>query len=169
MRSLDAQALVEVHDRYYPAIYGYIRFRVGDEQAAEDLASEVFVRLIEAAAQGKGPTKSIQGWLMGTAANLVADHHRRRYRSPELDLSEVLPDPAPSVDSLAALREASQSLATALAALTPDQQNVIALRFGAGLSVEETSAEMGKEPNAIKALQFRAMASLRRHLGEVSP
>jgi RNA polymerase sigma-70 factor (ECF subfamily) len=166
IRSLDTRSVGEIHDRYYPAVYRYARFRLGDDQHAEDLASEVFIRLIEAVQRGKGPRTSIQGWLMATASNLAADHYRRSYRYPHSELPEELPASGPLPDDLAARSELGGQLQQALASLTPDQQHVITLRFGAGLSLEETAASLGKEANAIKALQFRALAALRRTMGE---
>lgn len=164
LHSLDAQAVGEIHDRYYAVVYRYARFRLNDDQLAEDLTSDVFVRLIEALQLGKGPRTTIQGWLLGTTANLVADHYRRAYRHPQAELTEQVPANGPQPDDLAARSELGRHLQQALTALTPDQQDVVALRFGAGLSLEEAASSLGKEPNAIKALQFRAMAALRRQL-----
>ncbi len=161
--------LGEIHDRYYALVLRYVRFRVSDQQAAEDLASEIFMRLIEAIRIGKGPRTTIQGWLLGTAANVVADHFRRSYQRPEHELPDHLPSDDLLPDDLVALNETGRRLQQAISSLTPDQQHVVTLRFGAGLTLEETAASMGKEPNAIKALQFRAMAALRRQVGEVQP
>jgi len=169
IHSLDTRSVGELHDRFYPVVYRYVRFRLGNEQLAEDLASDVFIRLIEAVQRGKGPRTSIQGWLMATAANLVADYYRRSYRQPHGELAEELPANGPLPDELAARNELGVQLQQALLSLTPDQQHVIALRFGASLSLEETAASLGKEANAIKALQFRALAALRRTLGDSLP
>ena len=65
-------------------------------------------------------------------------------------------------------RESRQTLRQALASLTPDQQNVLALRFGQGLSLDETALLMRKKPNAVKQLQFRALAGLHRALAEAA-
>jgi len=103
---------------------------------------------------------------MATASNLAADHYRRSYRYPHSELPEELPASGPPPDDLAARSELGGQLQQALASLTPDQLHVISLRFGVGLSLEETAASLGKEANAIKALQFRALAALRRTMGE---
>jgi len=64
-------------------------------------------------------------------------------------------------------REQNRAVQSAYTQLTPEQQNVLALRFGQGYSLEETAEFMNKNVNAIKALQFRALAALQRELGEV--
>ena len=65
-------------------------------------------------------------------------------------------------------REQVGSVQAAYTELTPDQQNVLALRFGDGYSLEETARVMQKNVNAVKALQFRALAALQRNIGEVA-
>ena len=99
---------------------------------------------------------------------MVNDHLRKQYAHPVEVLAEELEF---SVDGLspyqqAELSERQQSVREALAKLSPEQQQVIALRFGGGYSLEETASFMKKRTNAIKALQFRAFASLRRMISE---
>lgn len=168
LRSLDSQVIAAIYDQYFPEIYRYIHYRVGDPSAAEDIASDVFVRLLEAAQRGRGPQTHLKGWLIGTASHAVSDHLRRRYRRPEEELSESTPDlqPGPSVEF--DLREQNRSVQQAYLQLTVEQQSVLALRFGQGYSIEETAAYMNKNVNAVKALQFRALAALQRQIGEVA-
>jgi RNA polymerase sigma-70 factor (ECF subfamily) len=177
LRDLDPQVITDAHQRYFPEIFRYARYRVGDELLAEDIASEAFTRLLEACQMGRGPRKSLRGWLIGTASNLVNDHLRHRYNYPTESLMEqhdlhpgVEPLNSASADEGSPLQytensERQQALRAALAKLTVDQQQVIALRFGAGYSLEETALMMDKKANAIKALQFRALAALRRTIG----
>lgn len=166
LQGLEPRALEALHDRYYPEIYRYVLYRLGDLETAEDVASDVFVRLLEATQAGRGPRQSLRGWLIGTAHHLVMDHFRRFYAARETRLDDDFPsvteDPSRAIESIE-LRRAVQS---ALIRLTHEQQHVLALRFGGGYSLEETAGLMGKKANAIKALQFRALAALRRVLGE---
>ena len=83
-------------------------------------------------------------------------------------LSEAMPDLGSSLTDEVDRRHQADSVRQAYAQLTPEQQNVLALRFGDGCSLEETAAVMQKKVNAVKALQFRALAALQRHIGEVS-
>jgi RNA polymerase sigma-70 factor (ECF subfamily) len=99
---------------------------------------------------------------------MVTDHLRRKYRRPENELHESMADAGESVTSEVDQREQNQAVNEAYAQLTPEQQNVLALRFGQGYSLDETAAFMNKNVNAVKALQFRALAALQREVGEVN-
>jgi len=167
LRALDPQALSTVHNRYYADVRRFAMYRLGDEMTAEDLASETFIRLIDALRDGKGPRRNLRGWLLGTLNNLINDHYRKHYRdAPIVRLDpEARQDPLSEVD---ARLDSQIRLTGALDALTDEQQMVISLRFGAEMSLAETATAMGKKANAIKALQFRAIAALRQELGAES-
>ena len=168
LRKLDPKSIGAIYDRYFSEIYRYVRYRIDDDAMAEDIASDVFVRLLEAAQKKQGPQSSLKGWLIATASNAVNDHLRRQYRRPVEDLSELMPDEGLSVHAQVDLREQNQLVQTAYAQLTHEQQDVLALRFGQGYSLEETATYMKKNINAIKALQVRALASLQRQIGEMT-
>ena len=167
LRDLDQQVIGAIYDQYFSEIYRYVLYRMGDATVAEDIASDVFVRMLEAAQNNKAPTTNIKGWLIGTASHAVADHLRKKYRRPEEELSDMMPDLSPSIAAEIDQREQNRSVKNAYAQLSPDQQNVLALRFGQGYSLEETAMHMNKNVNAVKALQFRALANLQREVGEV--
>lgn len=168
LRSLDSQSIGAIYDRFFSEIYRYVRYRVSDESTAEDIASDVFVRLLDAAQKKQGPQSNLRGWLIATASNAVNDHHRRNYRRPVEALSESMPDRGTSVHAQVDSREQGRLVRGAIARLSDEQQHVLALRFGQGYSLEETATLMKKNVNAVKALQFRAVASLQRQIGEVS-
>jgi RNA polymerase sigma-70 factor (ECF subfamily) len=168
LQKLDTQVIAAVYDRYFPDVYRYVYYRLGNESLAEDMASDVFVRLLEAVQSKRGPKTNLKGWLISTAANVIADHLRRIYRRPTESLSESMPDFSASLTDEIDRRQQTDSVRQAYAQLTPEQQNVLALRFGDGYSLEETATVMQKQVNAVKALQFRALAALQRHIGEVS-
>jgi RNA polymerase sigma-70 factor (ECF subfamily) len=160
---LDAHALGQIHDRYYPELYRYALYRVGDPATAEDITSEIFVRFLEALHRQKAPQNTLRGWLFGVAAHLVADHFRRK---PVADLDDAFPaSDSPAAEAEERIRQ--QSVRAVLKHLTDEQQQVLALRFGNGFSVEETATAMSKSVTAVKALQFRALGTLRQKLGEV--
>lgn len=168
LRTLDSQSVSAIYDQYFSEIYRYVRYRINDDIVAEDLASDVFVRLLESVQKNQGPQTSLKGWLIATASNVVNDHLRRQYRRPVETLSESMPDEGLSVHAQVDLREQNQLVQNAYSQLTHEQQDVLALRFGQGYSLEETATYMKKNLNAIKALQFRALASLQRQIGEVT-
>jgi RNA polymerase sigma-70 factor, ECF subfamily len=168
LRKLDSQSIGAIYDKYFPEVYRYVHYRINDDATAEDIASDVFVRLLDATQKKQGPQTNLRGWLVATASNAVNDHHRRHYRRPVEVLSDSMADGAPSIHSEIDSREQNRLVMGAIARLTYEQQHVLALRFGQGYSIEETAAFMKKNVNAVKALQFRALASLQRQIGEMS-
>lgn len=166
LEKLDPQSIAAIYDHYFPGIYRFVRYRLGDDQLAEDIASDTFVRLLEAVKNGRAPRTNLRGWLTATASHLIADYLRRAYRQPTQALSDDLHDFAASLTEEVERRQQDVSVRKALAQLTPEQQNVLALRFGSGYSLEETATVMQKNINAVKALQFRALAALQRNIGE---
>jgi RNA polymerase sigma-70 factor (ECF subfamily) len=170
LKKLDPQTITSIHSRYYPEVYRFARYRVSDERIAEDIAGDVFVRLLEAIHNGRGPETNLKGWLIRTTANIINDHYRKVYNQPIQESDEVLDrntdlflqqsDPVAmnvEADKLTHLREAIDHL-------TDTQKLVITLRFGNRFSLEETAVIMGKDPNTIKALQYRALKALRKIL-----
>jgi RNA polymerase sigma-70 factor (ECF subfamily) len=165
-KQYDEAALVELYDHYAPRIYAYVYRRVGDAHLAEDLTGDVFVRVIQAIQSQRLWHTSFQGWLYRIAHNLVADHYRQQPSATELELDERLV--AAEDDPVAAVAErlSHRRLRTAISRLTPDQQQVLALRFGQGMTAREVARVMGRSVGAVEALQHRALVALRRVLGE---
>jgi len=166
LQKLDQQTIGAIYDQYFPDVYRYVRYRINDDSITEDISSDVFVRLLEAVKKRQGPQSNLKGWLIATASNTVNDHLRRQYRRPTEALSDSMPDQDSSVTAQVDLREQNRTVQLAYAQLTPEQQHVLALRFGLGFSLEETADHLKKNANAIKALQFRALAALQRLVGE---
>ena len=163
-RRLDRAILAEIHDTFYPEVYRYAAYRLSDAQTAEDVSGEVFLRLIAALKTGKGPRQTLRGWLMGAASNLINDHYRAHYAAPQEELDENALSRSPGPAELAERNLQRSAVQAALRQLTEDQQHVLALRFGDGYSIEETAHTVRNSINAVKALQLRALAALRRHL-----
>jgi RNA polymerase sigma-70 factor, ECF subfamily len=163
-RALDREALAEVHDRYYQSVYRYLSFRVADSQTAEDLASEVFIRFLSAIRDRGAPPNTIRGWLFGTAQNVLKEHYRKQRQMDWMELDErVVGDernPANHVED----QFEKDSLREALAELTPEQQHVLALRFGYGMPIKEVAETVNKSEGSVKMLQVRAISALARRL-----
>lgn len=161
---LDADALAAIHDTYYQPLYRYISFRVGDRYTCEDLVSEVFTRFLSTLRQRKSLPNNLRGWLFGVAANVVSDHFRRSYRSPQTSLDEQLMSREPLPLEIAEKAATNEELRRAISQLTPDQQHVLALRFAQNLSIQEVARILGKTEGAVKQLQARAIAALARQM-----
>ena len=167
LQTLDSQVVGAIYDQYFPEIYRYVRYRLNDENLSEDIASDVFLRLLEAVRSGRGPQSNLKAWLFSTASHIVTDHMRRKYRRPTEALSEDILDASAMPHDEIDFREQVREFRQAYTRLTDEQQQVLALRFGDGYSLEETASLMKKNVNAVKALQFRALAALQRNVGEV--
>ncbi len=166
IRRGDSAALRQIYDTYYVPIYQFIRFRTDEVQTAEDLAAEVFLKLVDAFHRGRTPDQSLRGWLFKVARNLLHDHYGRQ-RFTETTLDDWLPVPAddePEAQFIQALQV--ETARQALRQLSDEQQEVLILRFGQMLSLQATADVMGKTTNSVKQLQHRALNSLRRMLLE---
>lgn len=167
LERLDETSVGAVFDQYFSEIYRFVLYRVSDPSLAEDFASEVFIRLLEAVKAGRGPESNLKGWLIGTASHIVTDYIRNKYRHPEAEISTSLRDAQSDIVAQVEQRERNEAVRNAMTRLTAEQQHVLSLRFGQGYSLEETAYLMNKNTNAVKALQFRALAALQREIGEV--
>jgi len=159
----DRRAIGEIYERYFDAIYQFIRWRVDDPAVAEDLTSEVFIKLLSALQSYAAPADSLRGWLFRVARNSLYDHYQRPV--PTTSLDEALPLAADADTEAQFIRATEvERVQHALRTLAVDQQEVLILRFGQMLNLEATADSMGKSVSAIKSLQFRAINSLRRAL-----
>ena len=162
----DVIALGKLYDRYASRIFAYICYRVGDETLAEDLTANVFIKMIKAIRASRGWKTSFSAWLYRIAHNIVVDHFRRMDRVQDLPLDERLVAARGSPHEATERTLGVESIGRALGHLTEDQQLVIVHKFFEGYSNREVARMMGKTEGAIKSLQYRALASLRRHLGD---
>jgi len=163
-RQFDRAALAGIYDEYHPLIYRYIYRRVGDVQTAEDLTAVVFQRFLEAVKTGSGPERDLRAWLYRVAHNLVVDHYRRQQYRQHLPLKETLMITGNNPEQTAGKVLMVEQLREALGYLTPEQQQVISLKFLEGLSNAEAAAVMEKPVGAVKSLQHRGLAALHRLL-----
>lgn len=167
-RGGDPEAVGWLYDRYYLPIYRYFRIRLEDQELAEDLTAEVFLRMLEHLPRYRAQGRPFLAWLYTIARNLLTDYYRAQPRTVATPLED--PERAPGVEEDIQRIEAQAQwdcIRRAMQRLTPDQQDVLFHRFLEGRSVEETARLMGKQPNAIKALQHRALAALRRRMEEM--
>jgi RNA polymerase sigma-70 factor (ECF subfamily) len=162
-------AVMQIYEIYHTPIYQYLRMRVADQMLAEDLASEVFVKLINALRGKRPPRDSLRGWLFQVARNVLHDHYGKATRMPDTTLEEWLPapddeQPEPQFFSRVDLEVVRRGISQ----LNPEQQEVIVLRFGQMLDVQSTADIMGKSVSAVKVLQFRALEKLRAAIGRLN-
>lgn len=163
-RAFDRAELAAIYDEYSPLLYRYIYRQVGEVETARDVTAQVFERFLHTLRQGHGPDQQLKAWLYRTAHNLVIDHYRRQQHRQHLPLDEALVDAADDPVSRAETHLTAADLRSALQQLTPDQQQVIALKFLGQFSNAEVAAVLDKPIGAVKSLQHRALAALQRQL-----
>lgn len=156
----------EAFDQYFSDVFRYVQYKVNDENVAEDIASETFIRLVDAAQKGKFPSEKVKGWLFVTASHVISDHYRSLYKNKETELTEEVSDHGPDLQKQSEQKEMSQLLSKNLQKLTEEQQQVLNYRFNLDYSIEDTAQIMNKNTNAIKQLQFRAVSALKKMMDE---
>lgn len=144
---------------FAPAILGYLRGQGVAEP--EDLLSEVFLQVARSLPRYRGTDEDIRRWIFTIARHRVIDDHRRRRARPVVE-DRAVPE-RPVLDEGDAVDPA---LLAALVQLTPDQREVVVLRFVADLSLEDTAKVTKRSVGAVKTMQHRALAELARILTE---
>ena len=159
------EALEELYLLHFDRIYSYLHMSVGNRHDAEDLTTQVFVKMLESIGKFRWRSAPFSAWLFRIAHNLAMDHFRANKRwQPE----EEVPEPDPGEGS-AAEEEAfesigRQSMLELIQKLSHEQQQVLTLKFVFNFSNAEAATILEKTEGAIKSLQHRALASLQRQL-----
>jgi RNA polymerase sigma-70 factor, ECF subfamily len=160
----EADQIAELYKTYHVKIFRYLYYRVGDRQTAEDLTSEVFVRMLRFLGSFKPPSASFQAWLFQIARNICNDHFRKLKSHQVVPLEEEVKDGGLSVHDTAERILNSAQLKQALNQLSEDQRDVIIMRFIADMSIAEAAHSLNKTEDSIKGLQRRALLSLKEIL-----
>lgn len=163
VRANDPQAFDELYRRYSPRVFGYLFQRLnGNAEEAEDLTADVFTRVYEKIDAFQPQGAPLSAWVFRIAHNRLIDAVRRKPKMAAVTLDE-----APEISAGPVFGQIDQQLARdqiklGLARLTYEQRQVIELRFLEGKSLAETAALVGRNEDAVKKLQARGLASLRR-------
>jgi RNA polymerase sigma-70 factor (ECF subfamily) len=157
----DQTALSALYDHYFPRVYRYVASRLPSTEDAEDVTTEIFLRIIQNLRSFSWRGLPFGAWVFRIARNEVVSHVRRqKVRTTTAQLTESIKDPSPDhVDELVTAMTVAHVRAAA-EKLPEAQRQVIALRFGAGLSVAETAKALSKTENNVKVLQHKAIAKL---------
>jgi RNA polymerase sigma-70 factor (ECF subfamily) len=155
----------QIYIKYRQSIFNYIYYRVGEQDLADDLTSDVFVRMVDKYDAKSNGDKPIAPWLYTIARNLIIDHQRRNGIVKWQPLSDQIQsseknNPEKQTDT----RLTQECLITALNYLTDDQRQVILLKFIERRTNREIGNILGKPEGAVKSLQYRALSALQRAL-----
>lgn len=168
VRARDPDAIAGCYVALHEPLYRFLMGQCRNRALAEDLVEQTFEELIRHGDRIRGGGDAIRAWVFRAARNNLIDERRKVGRRGDVPLGDdaeryVAGDPGPEERALDAIGD--PQLQAAIARLSDDQREVIALRFGAGLSGPETAKATGKTTNAVKSLQHRALATLAKFMG----
>jgi RNA polymerase sigma-70 factor (ECF subfamily) len=158
---LDPRAFLGLYDRYAERVLGYVKLRIADRDACEDVTSQIFTRALERIDQFGGQG-TFAGWLFQIARNAIGDVHRERPTHELGDAVETLRDPEAGPEEQVLDRDRASQLRALVRSLPPDEQHLLAVRYGAGLDYEEICALIGGNPGALRVRMHRLLERLRR-------
>ena len=161
----DRSALEELYLIHFDRIYSYLHMSVGSRHDAEDLTTQTFVKMLESIGRFRWQSAPFSAWLFRIAHNLAMDHFRARRRwQPEEEIPEPVGVEEDSAEEQALASIGDASLLELIARLSPEQRQVLTLKFVFRFSNGEAAAILDKTEGAVKSLQHRALASLHKHV-----
>jgi RNA polymerase sigma-70 factor (ECF subfamily) len=150
----------ELYREYLPRILNYVRLRVDGEEVAQDLTAEVFERAVVKHHTLRKP-EAFGAWLFTIARNTVAGYYRKRRPTLPLEAAAEHPAPNPTPPEAAIRGEQLAAMRAALATLSEREQELIRLKFGAGLGNQEIARVMRLRAGHVAVLLYRALRKLR--------
>jgi RNA polymerase sigma factor (sigma-70 family) len=163
MRSDTFERLFEEHGS---RLYSFLAYRTGDRVLAEDLLSETFERVLRSRQRFDPRRGSERRWLYTIALNLLRDHARRASHEDRILQHVGAGAPMESADPALTAVEHRDELYRALALLSDDEREALALRFGADLKLHEVAKVLGDGESAVEGRIYRALKKLRAELGD---
>src|SRR3954449_11308160 len=163
----DRDALEELYLEHFDRIYSYLHMTVGNRHDAEDLTTQTFLRMLESIGKFRWGAAPFSAWLFRIAHNLAMDHFRSRRRwQPEADVPEPLDSEEPSAELEAMQSIGRESMRELIEKLSPEQQQVLTLKFVFNFPNADVAKILDKTEGAIKSLQHRALASLQKQIAQ---
>ena len=161
----DRAALEELYLIHFDRIYSYLHMSVGSKHDAEDLTTQTFMKMLESIGRFRWQSAPFSAWLFRIAHNLAMDHFRARRRwQPEADVPEPPGEAEPSAELEAMQSIGRQSMLELIEKLSPEQQQVLTLKFVFNFPNADVAKILDKTEGAIKSLQHRALASLQKQI-----
>ena len=157
----DGEVFAELYQTYTYSVFNYCLFRVGNHIAAEDLTADIFERAWKARNRYQSQRAAFNTWLFTIARRLVTDWQRRQARRPLLRLSFKQPATQPPLETQLEESETQAQLRELVRTLKPTEQELIACKFGAGMTNREIAPLLGKSETAVGSALHRLMQKLR--------
>src|SRR5919202_5656872 len=167
-RGGDQAAFAAIYDYFAEPLFHFLLVRCRDAAVAEELTGELWMRVVERFPAFRcprdNPQMALAAWLYQIARNLAIDSYRRR-SAAQVPLAETIPSREAPLDERVIGGEAQQELCAALSKLTPEQREVLLLRFIEQRSTAEVAALTGRAGGAVQVMQHRALDAAARVLG----
>ena len=161
------QAFAELYNAHVDRIYRYIYMRVSSAEVAQDLTADVFLKVLESLPNYQARDVPLLGWMYHIAHCRIVDYYRRgRQKFQHFDLDKVSTSSEDKVDDALVIEQESKRLEAAVRQLSPDQQQVIILRFVEGHNLETTARLLNKTVGSVKVIQYRATQRLAKLLDD---
>jgi len=161
-RDGDAEAFGAIYDRFQPEILRYLAIRVRNQDTAEDLAQQVFLKAWQAIPRYQHRGAPFRAWLYRMAHNQMVDFYRTHRATSDLEGVEIPEEPEAEQRVIEA--ETNEALGAALSRLSEDHRQVLELRFLAEMSAKEIAEIMDRKEVTVRGLQMRALQALRREI-----
>ena len=165
------EVFAELYEEFLPRVFRYVRYRVNDLQVAEDLTSAVFEKALASFSRFSSGRASFSTWVFTIARNTVIDHYRVRGRRQTVSLEEAAIDVSssePRPEEAVEKQEERERLRTCLSELSREEQEIISLKFGSGLSNREIASTIGLSESNVGTKLYRAVRKLRDRFPEAS-
>jgi RNA polymerase sigma-70 factor (ECF subfamily) len=156
----------KLYEEHLTAIFNFCLYQVGDQSLAEDLTADTFERAWRNRQHFDPDKATFTTWLFAIARNRVRDRHRWQGRHMIVELNGRHPDNAPHLEDTAAHSENTQQLIELIGSLTAEQQELIALKFGAGMTNRAIADVVDKSETAVGSALHRALEKIRQQLTE---
>jgi RNA polymerase sigma-70 factor (ECF subfamily) len=161
----DREALEELYLLHFDRIYSYLHMSVGNRHDAEDLTTVTFLKMLESIKRFRWQAVPFSAWLFRIAHNVAMDHFRASKRvQPEEEVPEPIGSEQLSAEGEAMRSIGRQSMLQMIESLSPEQQQVLTLKFVFNFGNAEVASILGKTEGAVKSLQHRALASLQKQI-----
>lgn len=167
----DRTALNSLLETHLGSVYRFVSMKLGaGHPQLDDIVQETLIGASTSIRGLRGETNAqVAGWLLSIARHKVADHLRARYSHPHQSLEGTtgaqIVDPARPVDEQVMTNLRAEQLREAMRQLTPEQEEVLTLRFVLGFAIDEVAEITRRPAGAVKSMQHRALASLQQKLG----
>lgn len=163
-RNGDEEAVTLLYETHVDSIFAYVRYRVPSDVIAEDITSEVFLRMVRSVTRYRDQGVPFRAWLFRIAANLITDHYRQHGKNPTVAIHESYESDDPNPFDHVMQEDEHHHLRLAIQSLPAEYQDLLVLRFVEDMPHTEIARIMNKSAMALRAMQYRALKALEEAL-----